>query len=316
MAMEYRTLGNTGLNASVIGFGCSRIAQTPSPERRREVVATLEEAFDRGINLFDTANSYDDDERLLGSVFRKRRDSVILCSKAGYRSWLLLALEKAAPRWSGPILRLRPMRRAGSRGRAGPRKSRRNFDPRCLRLGVEGSLRRLGTDYLDIFYLHSPPPDVLADDAVFRTLEELQNKGWLRHYGISFSERATTDQVLAGLERPGVSVLQVKANALESVDLERIASRAKRRGIAVIARQLFDRGAVFGATELLRMLAEQTQRTPAQTLLRSVLQRCGVDVVLVGMTTRQHLDENLKALSVPPLSADELERFLAATRIT
>ncbi|MFN2419762.1 MAG: aldo/keto reductase [Gemmatimonadota bacterium] len=114
----------------------------------------------------------------------------------------------------------------------------------------------------------------------------------------------------------GVGVLQVKANPCESVDLERIGSQAHERGVGVIGRQPFDRGAAFETPGLLSRLAEQEQRTPAQTLLRSALQRHGVDVVLVGMSTRVHLDENLRALAVPPLSADELQRLFAGTRIT
>lgn len=313
--MEYRRLGRTGLDTSVIGFGCSRLAQDPSQDQRREVVATLEEAFARGINLFDTANCFGESERLLGSVFRSRRDRVILCSKAGYRSWLLLALERSWPRPFGSIDRLMPARRTSSEGGAAPRKPPRNFQPRYLRLGIEGSLRRLRTDYLDIFYLHSPPPEVVADDAVFATLEQLREQGWVRHYGISFSEHATTDQVLEAIHHPGVSVLQVKASPLESVDLERIATKALERGIGVVARQPFDRGAAFRTPGLFSLLAEQKQRTPAQSLLRSTLQRPGVETVLVGMSTREHLAENLRALTTPPLSADDLQRLLAGTRI-
>ena len=164
VAMEYRRLGRTGLDASVIGFGCNRIAWDSSREVRREAVATLEQAFSHGINLFDTANSYRGSERLLGSVFRNRRHRILLCSKAGYRSWLLLALERALPGPFGSIQRSRPAREPGPARGTAARKPRRNFEPRYIRMGVEGSLRRLGTDYLDIFYLHSPPPEVVTDD--------------------------------------------------------------------------------------------------------------------------------------------------------
>jgi aryl-alcohol dehydrogenase-like predicted oxidoreductase len=94
--MEYRRLGQTELNASTIGFGCSRIAQASTTNERRAVVCALQTALDRGINFFDTADSYDHgaSELLLGTVFRRQRDRVILCSKAGYRSWLLLALDR------------------------------------------------------------------------------------------------------------------------------------------------------------------------------------------------------------------------------
>ena len=312
--MEYRTLGKTGLRASVVGFGCSRIAQVSSTDGRRALVTTLERALDRGINFFDTANSYDHgaSEQLLGGVFRGQRDRIILCSKAGYRSWLLLMLDrwmKVPPGLMHRIMPAPPLRTASGAGR----KRRRNFEPRYLSMAVEGSLHRLSTDCLDIFYLHSPPPEVVADDAVFETLERLKQKGWLRHYGVSFAESATTEHVLAALQRPGVSVVQVMVNPLESIDLARIAPRAAELGVAVVGRQPFHRGAVFGLQRLAAL--PHAERTVAQTVLRSVLQSPGVDVALVGMRSTSHVDENLAAVSGPPLSADEMRRLYTGTRI-
>ncbi|HKY61667.1 MAG TPA: aldo/keto reductase [Gemmatimonadota bacterium] len=312
--MEYRRLGGTWLDASVIGFGCNRIGLDPSPDVRREVVATLEQAFAQGINLFDTANSYRGSERLLGRVFRSRRHEVLICSKAGYRSWRLVAMERVLPRPFELVQRLRPARRPGPGGTTA-RIRARNFDPRLIRLGVEGSLRRLATNYLDIFYLHSPPAEVVADDRVLETLQRLQEEGSIRHYGISFSERATSDEVMAAMQRPGMAVIQLRANPLVSVDLERIGTRARELRIAIVARQAFERGRVFGSATVLTALAGQAPRTPAQAILRSVLQRPGVASVLVGMRTRRHLDENVDALAAPSLDADELQRLYATTRI-
>jgi aryl-alcohol dehydrogenase-like predicted oxidoreductase len=312
--MEYRRLGKTDLSASAIGFGCSRIAQASSAEERRAVVSTLERALDRGINFFDTANAYDDCEVLLGSVFRRQRNRIILCSKAGYRSWLLLALDRWVNLPPRLMRRVIPQRKRSTGNRAG-RRRRRNFEPRYITLAVEGSLRRLDTDHLDVFFLHSPPPEVVADDGVFETLERLKQKGCVRHYGISYAEGATTEHVLAALRRPGVSILQVMVNPLESVDLARIAPRAAELGVAIVGRQPFHRGAVFGAQRLAGLQAEHEKRTAAQTVLRSVLQLPGVDVALVGMRSTPHLEENLGAVSAPPLSADEMTRLYSGTRI-
>ncbi len=311
--MEYRRLGKTGLRASVIGFGCSRIAQVSSTDGR-VLVATLESALDHGINFFDTANSYDHgaSEQLLGNVFRGRRDRVILCSKAGYRSWLLLMLDRWTKVPPGVMRRIMPAPPTRTASGAG-RKRRRNFEPRYLTLAVEGSLHRLGTDYLDVFYLHSPPPEVVADDAVFETLERLKQKGLLRHYGISFAESATTEHVLAALQRPGVSVLQVMVNPLESIDVARIAPHAAELGVAIVARQPFHRGTVFGLPQLAGL--QQAERTAAQTVLRSVLQLPGVDVALVGMRSTSHLEENLSAVTMPLLSAEEMRCLYAGARI-
>jgi len=278
------------------------------------VVSTLERALDRGINFFDTADSYDHgaSELLIGSLFRRRRDRVILCSKAGYRSWLLLTLDRWMKLPPGVMRRVMPARPTSAASAAG-QKRRRNFEPRYLTAAVEGSLRRLGSDHLDVFYLHSPPPEVVADDAVFETLERLKQKGWIRYYGISYAESATTQHVLAALRRPGVSILQVMVNPIQSVDLERIAPRAAELGVAVVGRQPFHRGAVLESQQLAAL--QHAGRTAAQTVLRSVLQLPGVDVALVGMRSTAHLEENLAAVTAPPLSADEMRRFYAGTRI-
>jgi aryl-alcohol dehydrogenase-like predicted oxidoreductase len=312
--MEYRRLGKTDLSASAIGFGCSRIAQTSSTHERRARVSTLERAVDCGINLFDTANSYVDDERLLGSVLRRHRERVILCSKAGYRSWLLLALDRWVRLPSETTRRPKPTHRTNSGGGVG-RRSRLNFEPRFIAMAIEGSLRRLGTDYLDVFYLHSPPPEVLGVDAIFQDLDRLKQQGWIRHYGISFAEHSTTEHVLAALRHPGLSIVQVMVNPLESVDLDRIAPRAAELGVAIVGRQPFHRGALFSSERIAELPAGHRDRTAAQTVLRSVLQRRGVDVALVGMRSTAHLDENLGAMTGPPLSADEMSCLYSGTRL-
>ena len=308
--MEYRRLGRTDLEASRIGFGCSRIAQASGASERRAIVCTLETALDRGINFFDTADSYDHgaSEALLGDVFRRQRDRVILCSKAGYRSWLLLALDRWARLSPSVVRHVMPLHRTNRASRAG-RERRRNFEPGRLAIAIQGSLRRLRTDRVDVFYLHSPPPDVLADGRVFETLQGLKQKGWIRHYGISCAERSTTQDVLAALRCPGISIVQVMVNPLESVDLEKIAPRAAELGVAIVGRQPFHRGAVLEPRRLTKLQIDCPRRTPAQMVLRSVTQLPNVDVALVGMRSMEHLEENLGSMVGPALSAGEMTRL-------
>jgi len=309
--MERRRLGETDLEASVIGFGCNRIAA--HPRQRAEVIATLELALDRGIDLFDTASSYDggESERLLGEVFRGRRRELVLCSKAGHSFWAALPFEISRP----PRIARRLLRSEAVQKLAAPlrvRGSQRNFRSRWLSRAVELSLRRLDTDYLDLFYLHNPPPEIVADDAVFETLEALRDRGLIRYFGISCATDARSDEALACLRHPGVSALQVLVNPLESIDLEQIAPRARERGVGIVARQPFHKGAIFWDPRLRETLARNPQRSPAQTALRLALQLPGVERVLVGMTQRHHLEENLAALETPPLAPDEVAEFYAA----
>jgi aryl-alcohol dehydrogenase-like predicted oxidoreductase len=300
--MEYRRLGNTGLQVSAIGFGCSRIARAD----RREATAVLEAAVEMGVTLFDTSVAYEDDEQLLGRVLGPHRDRLVLCSKAGYRHWFQLELE----RW-GTI----PTRRWDTSARGGgssPERRRRNFSPRALRLALDGSLRRLRTDRLDIFYLHSPPPDVLSDDAVFDTLESLKQSGRIRQYGISYHEAATTEAVLTGLGRPGPGVMQVMTNPLGGVALDRIAPVATTAGVGIVARQLFHRGAVLRSPHLAALAAPPMGRTLAQTIVLATLQRAEISSALIGMRSRAHLAENLRALSLPPLTSEERARAFSS----
>jgi aryl-alcohol dehydrogenase-like predicted oxidoreductase len=262
-------------------------------------------AFERGINFFDTANGYNhgDSERLLGRIFRNRRHQVILCSKAGHKFWASLPVE----RWISPLTN--QVRRRLAHSPKTPqvvRHSSRNYAPRFIELAIAGSLRRLGTDYLDLFYLHNPPPEVVADSAVFEALERLRERGWIRYYGVSCSKHATSDEALACLQHSGISALQVLTNAHEMIDLGRIRARALDKRVALVGRQPFHKGAIFSHQRLHSILAAHPGRSPAQTALRFAMQLEGVDVVLVGMRTRKHLEENLATLSSPALSADEM----------
>jgi aryl-alcohol dehydrogenase-like predicted oxidoreductase len=186
------------------------------------------------------------------------------------------------------------------------RRSLRNFRPRYLNASVELSLRRLGTDYLDLFYLHNPPPEIVSDGGMWAALEALKQRGLIRYYGVSCGNSASSAEALAWLGRPGISALQVPVHALDSIDLETIRPRAREAGAAIVGRQPFRRGAIFSDPGLRGVLTQHSQRTPAQTALRLALQRPGVDLVLVGMTSRAHLEENLGALEAPALSPVEV----------
>ena len=306
--MEYRILGSTGLRVSVIGFGCNRIAEPHS--NQQEIITTLETAIDSGVNLLDTADSYQDgeSERLLGRIFSKQRDRVLLCSKVGYRSWIRLLADKWLPALNNPL------RKGGTSMRGGRKRvSLRNFSPRILEIGIENSLRRLRTDYLDLFYLHSPPEPVVADDRVFQALEKLKRKGMIRHYGISFAEKTPTDLIVAA-SRPELSAMQFQHNLMEGIQLARIVESSQDAGR--IARQPFQRSAILSShhwNEAVTLSLET--RTPAQTILRSLTQQQEIHCVLVGMRSRDHLQENLAALKSPALSNQEMQRLYVEQRV-
>lgn len=206
--MEYINIDGTDLKSSVLGLGGDKIAALSRD--KNEVVATLNEALDRGINLFDTAAvySYGDSEKLLGQIVRGRRDKVIICSKAGHThgraqligKFLIPAVKRIVRNWKP--LRTTAVSAIGAvRGGA-------NYQPGYIAKSIENSLRRLGTDYLDMFLIHGAGPDDIADGALVDKLERLKDKGMIRYYGVSCARAATPDDVRALLKHKTMASLR------------------------------------------------------------------------------------------------------------
>lgn len=307
--MEYRNFGQTDLRPSVIGFGCGRIASVSILNHRKKIMPILHEAFDKGINFFDTADIYGqgDSERLLGSVFRGERHRILLCSKVGYTfGWKRRITRWVLPLAQSVLRHCKPDRTPAIGIRSGA--SRQNFTPAHIREAVEGSLRRLGTEYLDVFLLHSPPAEVVANGTALETLGHLKDRGLVRYCGISC---ATASDALACLRYPGISVLQIPVNLLDTEAINKVLPLAIERKAAIVARQPFALGAVFSNRHLSDFLKTHSNRTPAQTALQFVMNLGGVGVVLPGMTCRVHLEENIGALSTPQLTSEEVEILCA-----
>ena len=310
--MEYRTLRGTDLVVPRIGFGCNRIG-APMPEaRRREVETTLRTAIERGINFFDTADVYSHGsaDRLLRIAFAGQRDKVVICSKAGRPIWRRPKLRQRITRTLSR--RLTRSRRAAHT--TVPVESGATYTPAYITAAIDGSLDRLGTDYLDLFLLHGPHPAVLGRDDLFDCLERLKQQGKIRHYGASLSgSRSSTEDHLPWFERPGLSVLQVLVNPLKSVDMARVVPAARAQGVGLIARQPFHKGAVFEDRRFLDLATANPHYTPAQMALRFGLEQDGADMVLAGVRSLAHLEDNLAALTGPGLSPHEREQLRSLT---
>ena len=237
--MKLRAFGNTDLVVSEYGLGCARIGgifQGDSASFLRLFAA----AYDQGINFFDTADMYSqgESETLLGQAFRKRRDSVIIASKAGY---CLPTRRRFAARIKPllrPLIRALKIRRAqlpqGARGALS-----QDFSPAYLRRAVDASLRRLRTDYLDLFQLHSVPLDVVQRGDWLPVLQDLQRSGKIRYYGVSCDVR---EAGLASLKYPGVSSIQCVLSLLEQGNASELIPRAQEQQVAIIARECLANG--------------------------------------------------------------------------
>ena len=277
-------------------------------------MATLSAALDSGINFFDTADSYGQggSERLLGDVIRGRRDQVVISTKAGYR---FRGIRRFA-RWVKPAAKLFLRRSESARRISSTMRGDRLsqcFAPEYIISSVEGSLRRLKTEYVDLFLLHSPPPHTIADGRVFDALDRLKSKGLIRYYGVSCGSQ---EDALLCLRDPRILTLQVPGNLLGMGALEKLLELAAKKGVAIVVRQPFAQGDLLTHPALLEFVAKHPGRTPAQTALRFVLQVRRVGVVLTGMTSRSHLAENLGAVTAPPLTYDEMDILYGFSNMT
>lgn len=322
--MDYRILGNTDLRTSILGFGCNLIGQSEVLQDRRAIEATLRQGLDQGINLLDTADIYSqgESERILGSIISDIRDQVIICSKAGFlpkpkRSTsekINSATKKALSRWES-LYNLGRLAHQRILNRVGDSTNTKNFAPHYLRNAIEGSLKRLGTDYLDIFLLHSPPVSLAADEAVWDMLADIKAKGIIRHYGVSMSNFGSTQDAVAWLKIPDISILQILINPLRAINIDIIGPLARERGVGIIGRQPFDKGSIISNPSLREFMEESLRCTVAQAALRFAMHSPDVSSVLVGMRSQQHLNENLESLSLPPMTTEELALVKKVTTV-
>lgn len=163
--MKYRTLGLCGLRVSSVGLGCMGMSHAyGAPSDKREMTALLADAVDMGYTFFDTAEIYGlpgqphHNEELLGEALRPYRDHIVLATKFG------LAFD--APEAAGPHALIPDAR------------------PEIIRRSVEGSLRRLRTDHIDLYYQHRIDPSV-EPETVAEVMADFIHEGKILHWGIS-----------------------------------------------------------------------------------------------------------------------------------
>jgi aryl-alcohol dehydrogenase-like predicted oxidoreductase len=326
--VRYRQFGKTGWRVSEIGFGGARIGGLFAQDGGRLTsLRTIEAAFDAGINFFDTADMYSagESEILVGKAFRKKRDKVFIATKGGYclpRQKTLVQLIKPIAK---PIVRVIGLRRSAVPAALSGTISQ-DFSPVYLRKAVEASLRRLRTDHIDLYQLHSPPREELhgsqLQDAL-GLLARLKLEGKIREYGIALDSIDDAAQCL-GME--GIASLQMPFGLLDLEALDGVFDKVSERRYGIITRGCFGGGALKPSlTEAdlraiepkwervlqVKRLAEQMRRSPLEAALKFSLCIECISVTILGMRTPQQLAANLQHYAAKTLSEEEKRELLA-----
>ena len=326
--MRYRQFGKTGWRVSEIGFGGARIGGLLAQDGGRATsLKTLEAACDAGINFFDTADMYSqgESEMLVGKAFRKKRDKVFVATKGGYCLPGRMRLVQFIKPFAKPIVRALGLRRSAVPASLSGTVSQ-DFSSGYLREAVEASLRRLQSDHIDLYQLHSPPPEDLSGSRLqdaLGLLGRLKTEGKIREYGIALD--SVYDAVHC-LDMEGLASLQMPFGLMDLQALDGVFDKVSERQLGIIARGCFGGGALkqsLTEAELrasepqweralqIKRLAGQMQRSALEAALQFALSIERISVTILGMRTPEHVATNLQYYAAKPLSNEEKRELLA-----
>lgn len=286
--MEQRTLGRTGLRVSALGFGAWEIGWT-RPEEGEEVGRLLNRALDLGINFIDSSAAYRWSEELIAKYLGHRRDEFIFATKCG--SWRVLQPDGE---WVQTL----------------------DYSGEAIQPAIDRSLKRLGTDRLDLVQLHSPSLADVESGSGLEGLKRAQAAGKVRFIGIS----ADGDAARAAIATGEYDSLQITYNVLEQDPGLDLIPAARARGMGIIIKnpianalyekprteataRLWDRARALLAPEV---VGEQPR---VETALRWLLSDPQVDTAIVGTTRAAHLEANVEAARRGALPAGTLQEI-------
>ncbi len=298
--MKYRT--HRGLTLSEIGVGCYALNGVYGAKDIQEFERMLQRAFELGVNFFDTADAYGDAEQILGQAVKPFRREIHLATKVGVQEGLKL-----------------------------------NLSGDYVRGACEQSLKKLQTDYIDLYQVHFDDPGTPVAETI-AALEELVRAGKIRCYGVG---HLPADKVNAYLSTGHVFSILMELSAVARSARQTLLPLCQAHGAGAIAFSVTGRGILTGKftaqaefepgdirnvdplfqrerfKSALRVaarfgeLAEQHEKTTVQAAIAWVLAQPGVVCTLTGPSTRPHLEENLggSGWRLSPSELDELERF-------
>ena len=312
--MEYRTLPNTGLKVSQVSFGTMTFGSQTDEGAARQMIDLC---LDAGINFIDAANIYNKglSETIVGKLLKGRRDKVLLASKV--------------------------------RGKMGDAPDESGLSRAAIRKAIDASLRRLQTDYVDLYYLHQPDYDVPIEETL-AAMDELVKAGKVRYPAVSNYAAWQVAEIHCISQKNGYQppfISQPMYNLLARAIEDEYLPFCKRYGVAVVPynplagglltgkqsrenkpilgsrfdgnRMYLDRywhDDDFAAVEDLKGVANDAGKTLVELALQWVLSQDQVDSIILGASRLEQLQENLKACEAGKLSDDVLERCDAVWR--
>jgi aryl-alcohol dehydrogenase-like predicted oxidoreductase len=320
--MQSIVLGNSGVRAPALGFGCSAIMGRVG---RKASLAALAAAYDAGITFFDTARSYGygESEALLGEFLRGRRDSVLLSTKFGILPTAASPLKRALKPIARTLLQLAPGARKAMQRQLAAQSSPGHFSVASLHASLNASLRALRTDYVDFLFLHEAPPSVLQQQDLLSALEQLIAAGKIRRTGIASQPLVIGAALSAHL--PVLQSVQFPCNLFNLNLLPQL--RTTGADILAIANHPFGGGPGIAAGKALLTSLASASETPsalreklhpaddatlADVVLNAIARDTGVHIVVPSMLRLDHLRTNIAAIERSRFSSEELHWLRSA----
>ncbi|OCA90997.1 oxidoreductase [Bacillus sp. FJAT-27225] len=286
--MNRNKLGNSDLEVSVLGLGCMSLGTDLDKAK-----SIIDAALDEGINYFDTADLYDfgENERIVGEALKGRRDKVIIATKAGNR-------------WKSD-------------------KSGWSWDPSKdhIKQAVKDSLKRLQTDYIDLYQLHGGTIEDPIDETI-EAFEELKSEGLIRYYGIS---SIRPNVVREYVKKSSIVSVMVQYSMLDRRPEEDILPILEANGISAVTRGPVAKGLLsekmlekaspsgyldYSLDELgsfLPLLKEKLGSRPlTEAALQYNLSHPAVASVVTGASSVEQIKKNAQAARANPLTEEEI----------
>ena len=311
--MQKRTLGNSRLEVSALGYGCMGLSHGYGPvTEKQQAISMIRAAFERGVTFFDTAEAYGPylNEEVVGEALSPMRQQVVIATKFGFN----FADGKQLPGM--------------------------NSRPERIRDAVDGSLKRLGVETIDLLYQHRVDPDVPIED-VAGTVRDLIGEGKVKHFGMS--EPGVQTLRRAHAVQPVTAVQNEYSLWWRQVETNGILDACDELGIGFVPYSPLGKGFLTGAmkkevpagdfrasiprfqpeamdknqafVDLLKRVASEKGATPAQIALAWLLAQRPYVVPIPGTTKLHRLEENIGAANVELTDADLREINEGASQI-